>query len=608
LGFINRLAGPLRRAFSYNKDQQNSILAKGSLYPPNLPGGILSGYDGQGITDSLRLDYDLLSAYADYEGMDNYDLISSALDILANDVTQLDYSNGKCMWTTSKDENIKIVLDDLWHKTLRIEEEAWEIARTMVKMGNNYEEILVNDKGVCGLNFLDPKTIRRIEGPYGNLVGFVQDFSGKTGYTPEEYERVLQASRGRDKTSKFEMNMAITALEPWEVTHFRLRSKNRRSAYGVSQMDGARWVWKRLMLLEDAATVFRVQRAPERYAFYVDVGDLPAKEALAYLNQVRSMHKKKKMIDPQTGKMSLRWEAISPEEDMYIPVRKGVQGARVEVLQSPAWQSTEDLNYFQDKLFGAMKVPKSYLAHEAGVAKASLSSQDVNFAKTVLRIQREMKNGFKKVARTHLAALGIDPYDVDYDLKMTVPSAIFELAQQEVRVARADLANRMKADVSQYWLLSNVYSLSDDEIKNIFLQQKEDIERQAKNQAAAQSAMAPPGGGMPMGPPGGAPGMPMGASGAPMGPPPGAGQPQAPVSPEQAAQMPPAAQESLRLTGLRTPGYGRMTEQQLFAGNREHEKRLEDKFDKMLQSDKLTQHRLMEIGQLLGELRSASKR
>ena len=53
------------------------------------------------------------------------------------------------------------------------------------------------------------------------------------------------------------------------------------------------------MLLEDAAMVYRLQRAPERYAFYVDVGDMPPKEAFAYLNKIRQQYKKTKFYNPQ---------------------------------------------------------------------------------------------------------------------------------------------------------------------------------------------------------------------------------------------------------------------------------------------------------------------
>jgi hypothetical protein len=552
----------------------------------------MASFGNDYISEYLKLDADLLSRFADYEEMDDYPELSTALDIYADDATQPDTQNNRTMWVTSKDDNLKVVLDDLLHKKLRMDEESWEIARSLCKMGNDYEEILVTDEGVQGLNFLPAPTVRRIEGPSGELKGFLQDFQGKVGYSPEQFSAIL-----KQRQAGGAIDNSLVALEDWEVAHFRLRGKMRRSLYGHSVMEPARWIWKRLMLLEDAALVFRLQRAPERYAMYVDVGDLPPQEALAYINKVRMGHKKRRFMDPATGKLNLRWEPLVQDEDFYIPVRKGQEGARIEVLGSPSWQSMEDVEYFRDKLFAAIKVPKAYLGQEGGVARAVLSSEDVRFARTVLRVQREIKNGIKKVCRVHLAALGIDPFDVDYDLWMTVPSSIFELAQLEVRNARADLAGRMKADVSHYWLLSKVYGMSDSEIECIMVEQGDDRKREAVQMAKAQQAGTEA---VPQ------PAM-VGPDGQPMPMPP----PQAPVDPSGGLPQP---MES-RLWTPRSSAYSRLpgrtgngiTERELFAGNREHEKRADEKLEKLLKADGLMAGRMNEIQALLQDLRMAAK-
>jgi hypothetical protein len=601
VGFINSVAGPLRKVFATDRNKQNAEIAKGAIYEPNHPGGLMAAFDGNVYSDYLRVDTDLLAKYMDYQGMDDYAELSSALDVYADDATQIDQEQKKILWVSSKDDNAKIVLNDLYHKTLRVDEEAWEVARNCCKYGNDFEEILVAENGVVGLNFLPTQTVRRIEGPHGDVIGFLQDFTGKTGYSPEEFKKLLSERMRKNRGEQATMDQSLVALEDWEVAHFRLRGKNRSSPYGTSVLDSARFIWKRLMLLEDAAMVFRIQRAPERYAFYVDVGDMPPKEAIAHLNQVRAMHKKRKMIDPSTGKLNLRWEAISPEEDIYIPVRKGIQGARVEVLQSPAWQQTDDLEYFLDKMFAAVKVPKAYLGKEGGVAKAVLSSEDVRFARTILRVQNALKSGYKQVGRVHLAALGIDPNETDFDLNMTVPSAIFELAQLEVKNARADYSARMKADVSQYWILSKIHGMTDTEIENIFIQKKEDFDRDSamqmeQMQAQQQAATA----GMPPQP--GAPGAPGAPQAAPAAPPGIISGPQALAMANQLAP----AQEWRQKKSLRL-GRG-ITEQELFKGNREHEKRAEESFAKLLKSDLQMQHRLTEMQSLLHELRTASRR
>ena len=394
------------------------------------------------------------------------------------------------------------------------------------------------------------------------------------------------------------------ALEDWEVGHFRLRSKQRRSIYGYSVLEPARWIWKRLMLLEDAAMVYRLQRAPQRYAFYIDVGDMPPKEAMAFLHKIRQQYKKTKFYNPQTGKLDLKFNPLSQDEDFFVPVRKGVQQTKIDVVGSPSWQHMEDIEYFRLKLYAAIKVPKVYLGSEAPRAKGVLSQEDVRFARTVLRLQRELRNGLKKMARVHLAALNINPSAVDFEIHMTTPSSIFELAQLEVRNARADFAQRMNQFVSLHWILQRIFGLSDSEIEYIIKERHQeqlaDAEIQAKamglqmdvqNQASVQQQAA-----------------------------------QAEIQTQQqaaqqqmAAQAEPGSQaaEDLRKhfrsagsLSHRWPqmrqhlGYRPITEQELFAGNRDHEKLVEDNLDKIMGANNGLSRKLGELGQLVNELKA----
>ncbi len=493
MGFFQAVADKIRTALSRDKEQLALQFAKGGTTAGTPTAGydLLQAYGYDVISDYLRLEHDLLSRYVDYEEMDDYPAIAAAIDIFADDATQTETQLNRTLWVTSPDKEIEQALNHLFHKTLRIDEELWEIARTLVKYGNDFEELLVTNEGVRGFNFLPPPTVRRVEGPRGELYGFVQDFKGRFGYSPAEFQQILAtrvASKNGTPMATGEGMEHIAVLEEWEVVHFRLRGKHRRSIYGYSVLEPARWIWKRLMLLEDAALIYRLQRAPERYAFYVDVGDLPPQEALAWVNRVRQQFKKKKFINPSTGKLDLKFEPLAQDEDFFVPVRQGTEGTRIEVLGSPSWQSMDDIEYFRDHLFAAMKVPKAYLAQDESTARAVLSSEDVRFARTVLRIQRELRNGLSKVCRVHLAALGIDPESVEYEIHMTTPSAIFELAQLEVRNARADLAQRMQPFVSLEWILKNVFGQNDDEISLLMQQREEDTVRQFVSEARAQAA------------------------------------------------------------------------------------------------------------------------
>jgi len=494
MGFISDIAGKIEKFWKFDKEAQNVELARGTTNAVALQGyGNDYGYSSK-LSSLLAIEQDLLSRYADYEEMDDYGELSSALDIYADDATQPDTEINRTIWTTSKDANLQKILNDLHHRRLRLDEEMWEIARSLCKYGNDFEELLVTNEGVVGLNHLAPQSARRVEDCYGALSGFVQVFDGSTGVTTDQFEELLQA---RNKAISCEagypkMQNAV-AFEDWEVAHFRLRSKYRRSAYGMSVLDSSRWIWRRLMMVEDAAILFRLQKSMERYAFYVDVGDQPGPEAIAYVNKIRQQYRKKRFVNNQTGKLELRFDPASPDEDFWIPSRAGRDATRIDVVASPVWQTVDDLNYFYGKLFATLKVPKSYLGQDQEVARATLSSQDVRFARTVLRVQRELKNGVNKIDRVHLAALGIDPAKAEFDNHMTVPSAIFELAQLEVRNARADLATRMADFFPTEWLLQHVFGLSDQETKQVLSTKSAEVVQAAINagrgEAEAQKLM-----------------------------------------------------------------------------------------------------------------------
>lgn len=526
------------------------------------------------------------------DGEDGFVFVhNSSIDIYADDASQPDTQLQRTVWVSSPDKTLQGVLDDLFYKRLRLDEEIWEIVRSLVKYGNDYEELLVNDTGVVGLNFLPAPTVRRVEGQRGELYGFVQDFRGRFGYSPQEFQKILaqrtdairQTMQPGQARVPGNLLQRVNALEPWEVAHFRLRGKHRRSVYGYSVLEPARWIWKRLMLLEDAAMIYRLQRAPERYAFYVDVGDLPPAEALSFVNKVRQQHKKKRFVNPSTGKLDLKFDPLSQDEDFWVPVRKGVEGTRIEVLGGPSWQHMEDVEYFQTKLFTAVKVPKAYLAQDDNTARAVLSSEDVRFARSVLRVQREVRNGLRKISRTHLAALNIDPYQNDYTIHMTVPSAIFELAQLEVRNARADLASRMKEHVSLRWVLEHVYQLSDEDIQIVIQERSEDIIREGKAQAEVEkaSAMAQ-------------------AEVEKMNAPPSGGT-ESVINPTGMRML------AKKLDALPRQLRQSITEKELLRGSREGERRAEEKLNRILRSNDQLARRLRESTALMQEVVAASR-
>jgi len=252
------------------------------------------------------------------------------LDIYADDATSPDLDREQAIWATSEDKKIADELNHMLHKQLLIEDDIWGVVRTLCKYGNVYGEALVTDQGLVGLSYLPPPTVRRVEGPRGQLIGFIQDIRGEFNLSLEDFYALAsaqQAYRSGKEGAKVPAAMGrnpgeLTVFEDWELVHWRLRGKHLRSVYGGAVIDPARWIWKRLALLEDALLIYKLERAPARYAFYIDVGELDAERGLAFVNKVKNSFTRQKFVKPD-GKLDMRFNPLPVAASTPIPLLDG---------------------------------------------------------------------------------------------------------------------------------------------------------------------------------------------------------------------------------------------------------------------------------------------
>jgi hypothetical protein len=256
---------------------------------------------------------------------------NSAYDIYADD-SAMPNEKGHSVWISSDNQAVERDLMDMLHKRVRIEDDVWGLERTISKYGNSYGEMLVAEQGLVGINFLPPPTVRRVEGPRGELLGFIQDIRGEFNISLEDFYK-LAAERGAQGERRRPPG-ELTVFEDWELVHWRLRGKHMRSIYGHGIADGARWIWKRLSLLEDALLIYKLSRAPARYAFYVDIGEYDHERGLAYVNRVKNQFIKHKFVNPNTGKMDMRHSPLCLAGDTVVPLLDGSAKSIEEISEA----------------------------------------------------------------------------------------------------------------------------------------------------------------------------------------------------------------------------------------------------------------------------------
>ena len=386
--------------------------------------------------------------------------IASALDIYADEICAQD-EQGKVLHVYSNNEKIRQLLEELFYNTLNVEFNFRSWARNLCKYGDNFLYIDVSpEHGV--INVL-PIPVNEIE-------------------REENYDRDDPfAVRFRWVT------LANRILENWEVAHFRALGNDMFLPYGASIIEPARRIWRQLILIEDAMLVYRVVRAPERRVFYIDIANIPPENVATYVEQQRKNLRSAQVIDNSTGRVDLRYNPLSVDEDYFIPVRGADSGTRIETLaggQNTA--AIEDVAYIQRKLFAALKIPKAYLGYDEMLSsKATLAQEDIRFSRTISVLQKILISELNKIAIIHLYVNGYDADDLmNFSLHLSNPSTIALQQKLELWRTRLETAAAMPEGLgSKDFIRQEIWGLTDDKCKVIDEQRFKDKAIDAKIEA-----------------------------------------------------------------------------------------------------------------------------
>ena len=418
-------------------------------YQKIFTGAGLSGYSDALMTKSMRL-----NLFKDYEAMDSDAIISSALDIYADEST-MKSEYGDVLEINTDNENIKQILHNLFYDILNIEFNLWPWIRNMCKYGDFFLKLEIDDK--YGITNVVPLS--------------VYDVSRLEGLDPEnpEYVKYLIEATTSEHRYKSEKSSTRDELENYEVAHFRLLSDSNYLPYGKSQIEGGRKIYKQLTLMEDAMLIHRIMRAPEKRIFKLDIGNIPPAEVDNYMQQVINKMKKAPVVDEVTGDYNLKYNMQNITEDFFLPVRGGDSGTSIESLPGLTYEATEDIEYLKNKLLACLRIPKAFLGYDESIgSKATLAAEDVRFARTIERIQRIVLSELTKIGIVHLYAQGYQDSDlVNFELNLTNPSTIYEQEKIELWNNKTSLAESMLREgiMSTNWIYKNIFGFTDDQIK-----------------------------------------------------------------------------------------------------------------------------------------------
>lgn len=414
-------------------------------------GGEFLDFNNQAaILDQTNLQINRLERYKDYEQMDQTGEVSLALDLYADEASLVDPERKHTLVIRARNRRLKRELEELFFNTLQWDNYCRPSVRYLCKYGDLPYEVILDQhrSSVASLKFMNVYNFTRIETRYGDLIGFF--------YMDALWPRPV-------------------FLHPWQVMHLRLTSfENIYHPYGRSILDGGRKAFKQLRLMEDAALIYRITRAPEKRKFTIPVGLIPPKEVPEYMQMIARNFKRQRFYNPSTGTFDERYSPLIQEDDFFLPRRPDGTGPDVDVL--PGGENVDkiaDIEYFKKKMIAPMKIPfaRVGIGEEGGGAnEKSLSQSHSEFAKSVQWIQREVATGLTKVAIIHLALRGYPVEDLKgFEIALTATSAMEELYRIETWQTRVGVMTDLQALgwFPKEWIVTNFTDLSPDEIEEL---------------------------------------------------------------------------------------------------------------------------------------------
>jgi len=449
-----------------------------------------------------------IEKYMQYDTMDMDSEVNAALDILAEFCTGKDRENATpfhCYFRNAPTGvETKLLKEALqkWVKQNQLEKRIFRIVRNVFKYGDCF---FVRDPETKKLLYVDQAKVSKIivnesEGKipeqyvvkdinfnFKNLIATTPHGttntspSGTSSYTSGGgFGRGMVGDAARQTGSRFSTSENEVTIGSEHIMHISLsEGLDNNYPFGNSLLESVFKVYKQKELLEDAIIIYRIQRAPERRIFYVDVGNMPAHMAMGFVEKVKNEIQQRRIPSATGGGTSVidaSYNPLSTNEDYFFPQTAEGRGSKVETLPGGTnLGEITDLRYFTNKLFRALRIPASYLPTSIDeqpntVADGKVGTayiQELRFNKYCERLQSNIVESFDQEFKLWLLSNG---YNIDsslFELKFNPPQNFAAYRQAELDTTIANIFGTLQQvpHLSKRFALKRYLGLTEEEIK-----------------------------------------------------------------------------------------------------------------------------------------------
>ena len=401
-----------------------------------------------------------IDRYLQYDTMDMDSEVNAALDIIAEFCSQKNKENHTPfnLFYRNKATNSEIAILreylQQWCKLQKFETRIFRIVRNVFKYGDAF---FIRDPETKKWTYIDPGNITKIivnesEGKapeqyvirdlnpnFQNLVvTTINPNNTNTNNRGTAYISGGAAARGMagaypaSTGTRFSNNQNEVSVDAKHVIHLSLsEGLDNNFPFGNSLLESIFKVYKQKELLEDAILIYRIQRAPERRIFYIDVGNMPSHLAMSFVERVKNEIHQRRIPSATGGGATVIDSAYNPlsiNEDYFFPQTAEGRGSKVETLPGGTnLGEIDDLKYFTNKLFRGLRIPSSYLPTGADDSASQYNDgrvgtayiQELRFNNYCQRLQSLMQDVLDQEFKLYL-----------YDRGVNIDSSLFELQFQ----------------------------------------------------------------------------------------------------------------------------------------------------------------------------------
>ena len=448
-----------------------------------------------------------LERYIQYDTMDMDSEINAALDILTEFCTQKNKENATPFQVFFRGQptstEVKLIKDSLqkWCRQQEFETRIFRIVRNTLKYGDC---VFLRDPETKKWYWVDPTKLVKI---------IVNESEGKT---PEQYvlkdinfnfkEMIATTPHGTSNTqpsgtasytsgggfgrgmvgavaqqtgSRFSVGQNEVAIDAKHVVHLSLsEGVDPNYPFGNSILESVFKVYKQKELLEDAIIIYRIQRAPERRIFYIDVGNMPAHMAMSFVERVKNEIQQRRIPSSTGGGNSMvdaSYNPLSVNEDYFFPQTAEGRGSKVDTLPGGTnLGEITDLRFFTNKLFRALRIPASYLPTGIDEAANTVADgkvgtayiQELRFNEYCIRLQNMIVGEFDLEFKLWLHDQGINIDSSLFELKFNAPQNFAAYRQAEMDNSRVSTFTALQEVpyMSKRFALKRFLGLSQEEI------------------------------------------------------------------------------------------------------------------------------------------------